>query len=76
MEAEQIWNSQFRRTLEQNMRFDVATMVEDNYKVQVVTQILQVHEDTRLLQNELQMSDNQSYEITILVLFSLLVTRL
>ena len=37
MEAEQIWNSQVQRTLEQNMRLDVATMVEDNYKVWVVT---------------------------------------
>ena len=37
MEAEQMWNLQLQRTPEQNMRLDVATMVEDNYKVWVVT---------------------------------------
>ena len=37
MEAEQMWNLQIRITLEQNMRLDIATMVEDNYKVWVVT---------------------------------------
>ena len=41
-----MWNLQLRRTLEQDMRLDVATMAEDNYKVWVVTLILQVHEDT------------------------------
>ena len=33
MEAEQMWNLQLRRTSKQNMTFDVATMVEDNYEV-------------------------------------------
>ena len=37
MEAEQIWNLQLRRTLEKDMRLDVATMAEDNYKVWVAT---------------------------------------
>ena len=37
MEAEQMWNLQLQRTPEQNMTFDVVTMVEDNYEVWVVT---------------------------------------
>ena len=32
-----MWNLQLQRTPKQNMRFDVAIMVEDNYKVWVVT---------------------------------------
>ena len=37
MEAEQMGNSQLRKTPEQNKRLDVGTMVKDNYKVWVVT---------------------------------------
>ena len=54
-----MWNLQLRRTLEQDMRLDIATMVEDNYKVQVVTQILQVQEVTRILQNDSQTSNKK-----------------
>ena len=31
-----MWNLQLRRFFEQNMRLDIAAMVEDNYKVWVV----------------------------------------
>ena len=37
MKAEQMLNLQLQRTPEQNMRLDVATMVDDNYEVWVVT---------------------------------------